>query len=195
MKNLLTLLLLLLPPIFFAQNISGKAIYEWKASSEDFRKQVILPNMAPELKAFLEEKMKKMFQKTYILHFGKNTSLYKQEDELDIKNGNFVPNLTNNGIELAYFRNIQTQEYVLQKEFASKNFIIKDSLQSFNWKLESETKVIGDYSCNKATAVIPVSLDDRLNYERKKTAQEDDATQFFEIAAPTEKVVTVWYTT
>jgi GLPGLI family protein len=47
-------------------------------------------------------------------------------------------------------------------------FLVKDSLSSLNWEMESETRMIGGYNCFKATAVIPVNPTDFRNLKIKR---------------------------
>ena len=44
---------------------------------------------------------------------------------------------------------------VQRQEFYGKQFLVKDELQEINWKMGTETKQIGQYTCFKATASIP----------------------------------------
>ena len=92
MKNtIVSILVLLFPTIIFAQNFQGKVTYEWKASSEEYSKMIIQPDMDPVMKKFLEGKIKMMFHKTYILDFDKTASLYKEDRILDLHGDGFVP--------------------------------------------------------------------------------------------------------
>lgn len=171
----------------YSQKFQGTATYEWKASSDEFRENVIQPDMDPKMKAFLEAKMKKIFQKTFLLNFDKNNSVYKQEEVLDVHGDGFVPDLSQDGIELVTFKNIQKKKIVIQKEFYGKNFTIEDSLPKIEWKLEKETKQIGDYNCSKATAVIKLK-----QFEKEREAAR--STNFFdEKEMPTERTITAWY--
>lgn len=179
--------MIIIPRILSAQSFQGKATYEWKANSEEFRKNVIQPDIPPEMAKFIEAKMKLMFHKTYVLEFNKTESLYKEEQLLDLHGDGFVPNNSDDGNEITYFKNIKTKNVVLQKELYGKYFTIKDSLPVINWKLESDTKKIGDYLCHKATAVVPIKI-------TREEEEEERSTNFFEKKEkPAEKNVTAWY--
>ena len=39
--------------------------------------------MTPDMQKMIEERMKKMFEKTFILNFDKQASIYKEEEKLD----------------------------------------------------------------------------------------------------------------
>ena len=83
-----------------------------------------------------------------------------------------------------------------------KEFLVKGSLVSLNWKMESETRVIGGYNCFKATAVVPVTQTDLRNLRPKKseeaTDKKDDKekkTNFMDnLEMPKDVIVTAWYT-
>jgi len=186
-KNVLAFIVALIPAITIAQSFQGKVTYEWKASSEEFRKNVIQPDMPPEMAKFIEAKMKLMFHKVYVLEFNKTNSLYKEERIMTATGDDFVPNNSDDGAKIAYFKKIKTKEFVEQREFYGKYFAIKDSLPVIQWKLESETKKIGDYLCHKATAVVPIKI-------TREEDEEEKSTNFFQKKEkPTEKTITAWY--
>lgn len=71
-----------------------------------------------------------------------------------------------------YYKNVKDKDYAVDKEFMGKEFLIKDSLKIYNWAMESETKVIGGYTCYKATAVIAASKSDFRNFRPKKRRRQ-----------------------
>jgi GLPGLI family protein len=107
------------------------------------------------------------------------------------------------------FKNIKDKTYAVDKEFMGKEFLVKDSLPNFAWKLEGESKLIGGYTCFKATTVRPVSQTDFRNFrpkkeekkkeeatdETKKPEGEAKKTNFMEdFELPKEVTITAWYT-
>ena len=52
-------------------------------------------------------------------------------------------------------KNVTENKLIQAQEFYGKRFLVKDQLQPIQWKIESESKQIGNYLCFKATAVIP----------------------------------------
>jgi GLPGLI family protein len=138
--------------------------------------------------------MKKAFEKKFILTFNTFESIYKEEEKLD------APGQTSFGVAVsfsggkgAYYRNIKENQYTAAKEFFSKEFLVVDQLETFNWELTEETKTIGNYLCYKAKVVFPITVEARENYEKMKAKQETNATQFFVLDAPKERVVEAWY--
>ena len=189
-----------------AQEFQGMAIYESKTSTSDFKARMQgNKDITPEMQKNMEERMKKMFEKTFILNFDKLASIYKEEEKLD------APGQNNGGMRMmssmtggggTHYKNIKEKTYTIDKEFMGKEFLIKDSLPNLKWKMEGETRVIGGYNCFKATAVRPVSTTDFRNLRPKKeeetTAKQADAakkTNFMDgMEVPKEVVVTAWYT-
>ena len=67
-----------------AQEFQGMAIYESKTSTSDFKARMEgNKDMTPDMQKMIEERMKKMFEKTFILNFNKSASIYKEEEKLD----------------------------------------------------------------------------------------------------------------
>ena len=73
--------------------------------------------------------------------------------------------------------------------------MINDALQPIEWSLESETKQIGNYSCFKATALIPTNELTWYSFSwdklRNSTESETDSTQVKEVKMT---AVEAWYT-
>jgi len=159
-----------------AQEFQGMAVYESKTSTSDFKTRMEgNKDMTPDMQKMIEERMKKMFEKTFILNFNKSASIYKEEEKLD------APGQGGGGMRImssmmggggTNYKNVKQKTYSVDKEFMGKEFLIKDSLPNYAWKMESETKLIGGYTCFKATAVRPVSQSDFRNFRSKKEKKE-----------------------
>jgi len=195
-----------------AQQFQGMAVYESKTSTSDFKSRIQgNKDITPEMQKNIEERMKKMFEKTFILNFDKSTSVYKEEEKLDApgqQGGNFRMMSSMMGGGGTYYKNVKDKTYIVDKEFMGKEFLVKDSLPKLDWKMEGESRQIGGYTCYKATAVVPVNKSDFRNYRPKKQdAKTEDAkkpetaeaekpktTNFMdEIEMPTEATITAWY--
>ena len=196
-----------------AQEFQGIAVYETKTSTSDFKARIEgNKNITPDMQKTIEDGMKKMFEKTFILNFNKSASIYKEEEKLDVPTqGGAGAGMRIMGSMMGgggtFYKNIKEKSYSVDKEFMGKEFLIKDSLPNLKWKMEAETRVIGGYNCYKATAIRPVSKTDFRNYRPKPedankatdaTAKPADAakkTNFMEeMNIPKEVVVTAWYT-
>lgn len=187
------------------KDFQGSATYETKTSTADFKKRFEgNKDITPEMQAMIEQRMKKMFEKTFVLSFDKSASIYKEEEKLD------APGQTSGGMRImsnmmgaggTFYKNVKDKNYIVNKEFMGKEFLIKDSLPNLKWKMESETRVIGGYNCFKATAIRPASKTDFRNFRpkeetaaTKKADSEKKTTLLDNIEMPKEIAVTAWYT-
>lgn len=200
-----------------AQEFQGMAVYESKTSTADFKTRMEgNKNITPEMMKNIEDRMKKMFEKTFILNFDKSASIYKEEEKLDAPGQDggggmrMMASMTGGGG--TYYKNVKDKSYTVDKEFMGKEFLVKDTLTNLKWKMEGETRVIGGYNCYKATAVRPVSKTDFRNFrprdekkdETKKDETKKDATEkagepkktsfMDELDVPKEVTITAWYT-
>ena len=189
-----------------AQEFQGMAIYESKTSTSDFKTRMQgNKDMTPDMQKMIEERMKKMFEKTFILNFDKSASIYKEEEKLDAPGQGgggmrMMASMTGGGG--TFYKNVKNKSYTVDKDFMGKEFLVKDSLPNLKWKMESETRVIGGYNCFKATAVRAASKTDFRNLRPKKeetlktkAAEPTKKTSFMdEMDMPKETVITAWYT-
>ncbi len=191
------------------KDFQGMAVYETKTSTSDFSSRMQgNKEITPEMQKMIEERMKKMFEKTFILNFDKSASIYKEEEKLD------APGQGQGGMRMmssmmggggTYYKNVKEKNYTVDKEFMGKEFLVKDSLPKLDWKMESETRIIGGYNCFKATAVRPVSKSDFRNLKPKKQEEakagevkkedKEKKTNFMDdFDLPKEITITAWYT-
>jgi len=188
-----------------AQEFQGMAVYESKTSTADFKTRMEgNKNMTPEMMKNIEERMKKMFEKTFILNFDKSASIYKEEEKLEAPGqgggGGMRMMASFTGGGGTYYKNVKDKTYTVDKEFMGKEFLVKDTLTQMKWKMEGETRVIGGYNCYKATAVVPINKSDFRNFrpkEDKKTkeaATEKKSSIMVMIEMPKEQTITAWYT-
>lgn len=133
------------------QTFQGKAYYISKSKME-------LGNwgarLSAEQKKDVEARMKNRLEKTYILVFDKEASVFEEDEKLDAISGatdswgkNFAPG--------EQYKNVKTNNQIQSQEFYGKRFLVKDKLQPIDWIMGQETKQIGSYTCFKATASIP----------------------------------------
>ena len=71
---------------------------------------------------------------------------------------------------------------------------VKNKLQNFNWVLLNETKKIGNYNCNSAQIIIPVTKEEQEAFEQEVLENETNKTNFIKPEKPTDKIINVWYT-
>jgi GLPGLI family protein len=193
------------------KDFQGMAVYESKTQTPKFEGMRGNRDITPEMQKNMEERMKKMLEKTFILNFDKSASIYKEEEKLEAPGQQGGMRMMMNsmmGGGGTFYKDVKSKVYMVDKEFMGKEFLVKDSLPKLNWKLEPETKQIGGYTCYKATAVREASKTDFRNFrpknddDKKTEVKKEDAqkqttekkTNFednFEI--PKEITITAWY--
>ena len=147
--------------------------------------------------------MKKQFEKEYTLKFTQDESLYTEVEKLDNPGGAmgngmvFEVQIVGDGAGDVLYKNTKEDRFVNQNESFSKQFLIKDKIEARAWKMEKETKNIGDYACFKATYTYerPVrrvmsfsTSNDKEEKEDKKDTKEEPVEEMETIT------VTAWYT-
>ena len=206
-KSIITFALLLFSvfSVSAQKEFQGLAVYESKTSTADMSKRMDANReMTPELKKMIEERMKGMFEKTFVLNFDRSASIYREEEKLDAPGQNAGMRMMGSmmGGGGTYYKNVKDKTYSVDKEFMGKEFLIKDSLPQLEWKMESETKQVGGYTCYKATAVKPVDASDFRNMRAKdedkkdeKKEEKEKSTNFMDgFEMPKEILITAWYT-
>ncbi|RZS90598.1 GLPGLI family protein [Aquimarina brevivitae] len=136
-----------------AQDFQGKAYYYSKSTMELGRWGARLSEAQ---KKQVMARLKNRLEKTYILTFNKEESVYKEDEKLDVDalsgatdswGKNFSPG--------EQYKNIKSKTLVQNQEFYGKVFLVQDALIPIQWTMGAETKQIGGYTCYKATATIP----------------------------------------
>ncbi len=204
MKRYILIFLLLFSFGINAQNISGQAFYESK-TTVDLDAFGGGREMTEEMKKAVAQMMKSALEKTYILTFSKDESLYKEQEKLDAgpMNPGFKMMMTSFAPGVQY-KNLKTGQIVEENEFFGKQFLVTDSIKTLDWKTTNESKQIGQYIAFKATAIKkvdptdfsmarPKKKDEKENAEAKKdSTQPQDPMDMIEI--PEEVEVTAWFT-
>lgn len=161
MKTTLLRLSLIVPLLFLfvsantvennAKDFQGKAYYFSKSTMDLGRWGARLSEAQ---KKQVEARLKNRLEKTYVLTFNKEESVFYEDEKLDAISGatdswgkNFSPG--------KQYKNVKSNSQVQSQEFYGKQFLVKDKLQEIKWALGTETKQIGNYTCYKATSSIP----------------------------------------
>lgn len=195
-----------------AQDFQGLVVYESKTNISDMKSRFEgNKDITPEMQKMIEERMKKMSEKTFTLYFDKNASIYEEEAKLDAPGAQgggarMMASFAGAGGKL--YKNIKEKTFTLDKEMMGKEFLIKDTLTNYKWKMTSETKKIGNYTCFKATTERPTSKTDFRNMRIKKPEDDKDkkddndkkddkpkSTSFMDnVDMPKTIAITAWYT-
>tara|TARA_B110000503_G_scaffold116282_1_gene175246 strand:+ start:257 stop:1093 length:837 start_codon:yes stop_codon:yes gene_type:complete len=188
--KLFTTAILLCTFIINAQNFTGKAIYKTSIKSSFSFGDDKNSTMSDDMKKQLQARLQKMNQKTFILNFDQKTSSYKEETTLDVPKpqvggGNIVMmSFGGSGNGSVYFKNIKEKRFTNQTEIMGKRFLVKDKLPEYKWKLSSETKNIGNYTCYKATFTEEVE-NINMTFENGEAKEEKKKEN---------SITTAWYT-
>lgn len=183
-------LALLVSVFSFAQkDFQGKAYYFSKTSLDmsNFGR----PGMSEDQKKQMADRMKSMFEKTFVLSFNQSESMYKEEEKLDSpgdNSGRFGMMMMSSFSGGPQYKSIKSQLLLQEQEFFGKQFLIKDSLPKLNWKMEGETKQIGQYTCFKATATKTADAADITSFRRPSDDEEK------EVETTKEIQIVAWYT-
>ena len=192
-KHMISFIKLLLASIFLtstsliAQDFQGIATYK---SQRKFDIKLDSTQMNSEMHQRMMAMMKKQFEKTHILTFNKEESIYKEDEQLEAPQpqGMVMVMVETGGSDVMY-KNTKEKRYTNQNESFSKLFLIRDKLEDIKWELGSETKNIGDYTCYKATFKREVEVrQSGISVHGDKDLDEEIKPEMKEIT------VTAWYT-
>ena len=102
----------------------------------------------------IKNRLKNRLEKTYILDFNTEESLFIEEEKVDAISG-ATDTWGTNFARGKQYKNVAENQLVQAQEFYGKRFLVVDELQPIKWKMGSEVKQIGGYTCFKATAILP----------------------------------------
>lgn len=180
------------PPI---QEFQGQAIYFSKSTMD-------LGNWAARMseaqKKQMQERLKGRLEKTYVLNFNKEESLFKEEEKLDAWAG-ATDTWGKNFTRGEQYKNVKDDALVQSQEFYGKRFLVKDKLQGIDWQMGKESKQIGQYLCFKATATVPSKELAWYNFswgDLRSPAAKTDSTKVETPAEPEIRMTEIeaWYT-
>ena len=133
------------------QEFQGKAYY---FSKTNMKLGAWGARMSEAQKKQIKNRLKNRLEKTFVLIFNKNESLFYEEEKVDAISG-ATDSWGSNFARGKQYKNVNDNRLIQAQEFYGKRFLVKDELQPIKWKMESESKQVGNYLCFKATAVVP----------------------------------------
>lgn len=194
------LVIFLIFTLCYAQkDFQGKAYYQTKTTVDMSRFGG--GQLSEERKKEIAERMKNALEKVYILTFNQTESMYKEEEQLETPGAGggmrFGMMSMSGGPQ---YKDVKNKQMVQEQELYGKQFLIKDSLPTLKWDLGSETKMIGQYMCFKATAIKQVEGFDMANFGRRNNDAEkpkdslNNQINEKKVEVPRQYIVTAWYT-
>ena len=173
-----------------AQDFKGIATYK---SQRKMDIQMDSTQMNSDMHKQMMAMLKKQFEKEYTLNFNNNESIYKEVEDLDkpssANSGGMVVMVAGSGDGDLLYKNIKENRFANQSDLFGKIFLIKDELNQPEWKLEKETKNIGEYTCFKATFKRMVTMSSSMTMS-VNSDEEPEEPEVEEV----EQTVTAWYT-
>lgn len=184
-----------------AQDFQGMAVYESKTALPDMK--IESKEITPEMQKMFQDRIRKALERTFVLNFDRTASVYAEEEKLDAPGadaGGMKMFASFTGAGGKHYKNVKTKMFSTEKEIFGKEFLVQDSLKKLDWKMENETKKIGNYTCYKATATVPANQSDFRNMRLKKQddkkgeKKEEKSTNFMDqMEMPKDQVITAWY--
>lgn len=170
---LLSILILFIFQISNGQEITGIATYK---AFMKFDLELDSTKVNDDMRDRLKQILNQQTQKEYELYFSNNESVFKEKEKLETPGSNVFGNSTVSvsGGFGSFYNNLRQKRFVNQFDLYSKLFLVSDTLENQDWKLEKETKSIGEYVCFKAIRM-------RIS-ENEETGEKK------------ETLITAWYT-
>lgn len=142
-------MLFLITANIVAQEFQGSAFYIAKTNiNTDFTK-----NIPIERRQYVIDRIKSNSEKNYQLDFNNTSSLFYEEERLDISGSSGRRSIwmsSMSAIQGTLYRDYSSKMFVNRVELFGKFFLIKDTLPSSKWVMTAESKKIGAYTCYKA---------------------------------------------
>lgn len=186
LTKFLVVLVILFTATISAQDFQGVATYKSKRQMD---LKLDSTKVDSEMQKKIMEMMKKQFEKTFILTFNKEESIYKEEEKLDKPQpaaGNMVMVMVDTGGSDVLYKNTKEERFTNQNDVFGKIFLIQDELKKQDWQLTSETKNIGTYTCYKAIMKREIEVSSSFS-ENGETKSESEPEM-------KEITITAWYT-
>jgi GLPGLI family protein len=180
--KILTVALLFSAVRLRAQEFQGVATFQSKTK---FEVSLDSSSMNSPMQKQIEEMLKKQMEKTFKLTFDQFESIYKEDESLapPQPSGGMFFQISSGSDDL--YKNLKRNQYTESKDFLGQLFLIKDSIQKFDWQLSPETKQIGSYLCFKASYDRPIEESSFGIVILEEEEQE---------AQPKFRTITAWYT-
>jgi len=140
-----------------------------------------------------QARLKNRLEKTYILSFNKEESIFKEQDKVDAISG-ATDSWGSNFARGEQYKNVKESAIIQSQEFYGKRFLVKDKLYPISWSPGKETKKIGQYLCFKATASVPSNELSWYDFSWGDIQQNDQKKDSTEVPVIKTTEIEAWYT-
>lgn len=191
----LILVLLVSVSLHAQKEFQGKAYYFSKTTMDLSRFNRGGGEMTEQRKKEIAARVKPMLEKTYILTFNKEESIFIEDEKLSspvASSGRGPGGFASSFAPGPQYKNIKDKVFLQDQEFFGKQFLIKEDMEPLEWVMGKETKQIGQYLCFKATAK---KVSNKVAFgppRRNNNENEGDKTEEKK-DEPTIVEVTAWY--
>lgn len=158
-----------------AQEMYGEATYMSKTKM-DTSWMDDNPDMTPERRKRMEQNMKQMTEKTYVLKFNRSEAVYSEEVALEAPGqrrgwGSMMGTMMGG----EKYKNVASGMYTEQRDMMGKSFLIQDSIPQLEWQITGEARKIGKYDVIKAVAKKKSTEFDWTNWRRRGRGNDAEA--------------------
>lgn len=175
-----------------AQEFKGIATYQskmtFKRESNDSLHAKMSTQLSPEMAKALKNALAKAGEAEYTLKFDRKESLYEKVEELATPKPTSGVTMTFSGggaTDGLTYKNIGENTFLREDQIQGKDFLVSDKLPTYDWHIDGESKMIGQYQAIKATYTIKAE---------KKEPKEGEEASLLDMIPDEDKVVTAWFT-
>ena len=170
-----------------AQDFQGKAYY-FSKTTMDMSRFGGGQQVSEQQKKQRADRMRPFLERTYVLTFNKEESIYAEDEKLEAPGGRGSNMWGSSFSPGPQYKNVKTKIVLQDQEFFGKKFLIKEDMEPMEWKMGTETKQIGNYTCFKATATRASKEIDWSKMSRRRGGSEEnkktkDSTKTAEVAS------------
>src|SRR5690554_5649269 len=135
MKKTIFLLLLSFSSFILAQeNLVVKYEYQWDIDFEEFMKNRSEMSLTPEIQKQIQETL--TTPRYFTLRLSSGESVYSEDEKIDNSQwGNGATGTRSSHGANPLYKNLKENFYLQTKVVARKNFLVKDELTEYGWKI------------------------------------------------------------
>jgi len=148
-----------------------------------------------EMRRKFREALSKGTNQEYVMEFTPTESTYDKVVELakPSTGDNFSVSFSGGGgASATVYKDLSERTYYKEAEIFGKEFLIVDEFKKYDWQLTQESKMIGNYTCYKATFV--PELTERQKEAKKKKEEEKEAGGLLAQIEEKDRTITAWWT-